>query len=407
MLVQVPAGSAREGLLLANVSRSYAIRIGVGSMAVVVSTINLLWAQAGMSMFEVMGLQSLFALCVAFSQVPTGYLADRLGRKVSMVAGTTAMVVGDVVYALGNSFGTFLVAEVILALGMAFVSGADEALMYESLAELGRKDEYTTQWGKAGFWSFICSAVAACVGGLAGSVNVRLPMWLSVVACLVLLGLTCSLVEPERAKPVGESWRGVLRDIRQVFVLCFSDKRLRSLTVFTALISALNNSAVWLYQPYMQLSGVPIVLWGVVFTAFNIVASIASRKADKVQSRFNESATGLLPLLLVAMSYLLLGTWVTVASVGFALLHQVVRGYLPVLVSAEVNALVREELRASVASVRGMAERALYALAILPLGLRADSSNVASALQTAGWLTLGVGSVCLYVLRKGRSDSQV
>jgi len=73
-------------------------------------------------------------------EIPTGTVADFLGRKVSLILGCMIGAVGVLIYASYPRFLVFLLAEVILAVSYTLISGADEALVYDSLKEIGQTD---------------------------------------------------------------------------------------------------------------------------------------------------------------------------------------------------------------------------------------------------------------------------
>jgi fucose permease len=98
----------------------------------------LFWEDNGLDTFDIYVLQAAFALASVLLEVPTGLVADRLGKRASLLSGQIAVAVGCVIYALGTGFWSFLVAEVVLALGVSLLSGADAALLYDSLQRLGR-----------------------------------------------------------------------------------------------------------------------------------------------------------------------------------------------------------------------------------------------------------------------------
>jgi MFS family permease len=390
------------GTLEKNLRKSAIVRIGMGALALNMPTITLLWQEAKFSMFQTMLLQAIFSLCMAAAQMPTGYIADRLGRKLSMILGGAGLMVGDLVYAQGNSFGDFLWAEVLMAVGLAFMSGADEALLYDTLAALGRKDEFTKRWGAYSGWAFICAAIATTMGGLAGAYSIRLPFYMTAVAAGCLMLISCSLVEPTRETPTSNNWRAIWRDVKEVFRLCLGNSELRRLTLFAAFLMGINNATLWMYQPYLQMNGVAVGLWGAIFAGFNLVAAWSSQRANLVERIFGAQALTKLPLFLTTASYLLLGSLAGYWSIGFALLQQAVRGFFPVLVSRHVNDRVDEKLRASIASVRSMGERLVYALLILPLGFLADAQGINWALNLGGLATLLCGMLALWALSSKR-----
>src|SRR5215471_9295387 len=80
---------------------------------------------------------ALFAL-----EIPTGMFADRFGHRTSLIIGSTAQVCGMLWCWHGRGIPGVLVASLLIALGDAFRSGADQALLYRSLAALSREAQF-------------------------------------------------------------------------------------------------------------------------------------------------------------------------------------------------------------------------------------------------------------------------
>ena len=79
------------------------------------------------------------------------------------------------------------------------------------------------------------------------------------------------------------------------------------------LLAILSGSAMWLlwiYQPYMQLTGWPVWSFGIAFAAFNLFAAFVSEKAAAVEERFGQRGTLLLLMGLQAVPPLLMGLFV-------------------------------------------------------------------------------------------------
>ena len=132
----------RSSALRRNIVAALALKVLLGALAFVVPTIVLLWKQHGMSMQDIMLLQALFAISLAVFELPTGYFADALGRKKAIILAALLLVAGASAYFVADSFSLFLLAEVLLALGFSFMSGADQALLYDTLLELGRAADF-------------------------------------------------------------------------------------------------------------------------------------------------------------------------------------------------------------------------------------------------------------------------
>jgi MFS family permease len=81
-------------------------------------------------------------LALALLEIPTGWFADRFGHRASLIAGSVLQVLGMLCCWLGRGVPGLIAASVLVALGDAFRSGADQALLYRSCAFLGREDDF-------------------------------------------------------------------------------------------------------------------------------------------------------------------------------------------------------------------------------------------------------------------------
>ena len=115
-----------------NFWKLYAI-VGLRWFLLIMPIIVLFFEENGLSLTDSMVLQAVFSIAVIVLEVPSGYYADVIGRRNSLVFGATLAFFGFVTYALAHGFWTFLAAELILGLGASFISGTDSALLYDSL----------------------------------------------------------------------------------------------------------------------------------------------------------------------------------------------------------------------------------------------------------------------------------
>jgi MFS family permease len=95
------------------------------------------------------------------TEVPTGVIADRLGRKRSINVALALQVVGEVLYIFADNYWLFAFTAVIAGLGFAFASGCVEALVYDSLNVQGREDEMSKAMGFIQ-WEQWCWLVRCC-----------------------------------------------------------------------------------------------------------------------------------------------------------------------------------------------------------------------------------------------------
>ena len=153
-----------------------------------------------MSLTDVMLLQAVFGMAVVLCEFPSGYFADRVGYRTSLLVGTVLWGAGWLVYARGASFGAIVVAEVVLGAGSAFMSGADRALLWVSLDAAGRGGQYTRWEGRARAAAQASEAVSAAAGGWLYTIQPRLPFWLQIPTAVLALASVVALREVPRPR---------------------------------------------------------------------------------------------------------------------------------------------------------------------------------------------------------------
>jgi MFS family permease len=111
------------------------VRSLFGMFLIIMPIIVPYWRSLGLSMHEVLEIQAIFGLSVALLEVPTGYIADLFGRKLSVVLGSFISGVSFTILLFADSYWSLVLFEVVLALACSLVSGAEDAILYESIPE--------------------------------------------------------------------------------------------------------------------------------------------------------------------------------------------------------------------------------------------------------------------------------
>ena len=106
------------------------------------------------------------------------------------------LVVSYLFFLSGQTFLLLAVGQILLAMSLAFRSGTDTSLLYESLSALGRANEYGDREAKAGQYGFLATAIAALVGGITGSFDLSLPYWLSLASACAMMFVVFRFTEP-------------------------------------------------------------------------------------------------------------------------------------------------------------------------------------------------------------------
>ena len=155
-----------------------------------------LYFQSTLSPAEAVLLYAVYDVATTALEVPSGYMSDRLGRRTTLIASGVTGVAGAALLASGDSFLLLAAAQVLIGAAMAFSSGTDSALLYESLAATDREAEIEQQELTAWRFSFAALALSALTGGLLYRLDPTAPFWAGTLTGLVVLALTLAFSDP-------------------------------------------------------------------------------------------------------------------------------------------------------------------------------------------------------------------
>lgn len=381
-----------------NIWKFYFFKIFSNSFFIVPIAV-LFWQSNGLSMMQIMILQSLFAISVVFLEVPTGYFADIFGRKKTLMLGGIFTTFGMFVYSLSRSFHIFLIAEIFFAFGISFISGSDSAFLYDTLKDVNKEDSYKKIWGNSIFYGLCFLAFANIVGGFLGKINLRWPFYVSFLFLALSIPAAMSMKEPKRHKLIFEKgyiWNlfGVIKEE------VVRNKKIKWLIIYSGVVVGFNQAALWLYQPYFKLTGLDIFYFGIVFAAFQVVAAISSKYAHKIEKKLGQKSSLVMLAFLVSISFFLMHNFIYLFSFSFAFIHQFVRGFSKIVFDDYINKLTTSEMRATVLSVQSLSTRLFYAFIIPIVGWIVDIYSLTQALLVLAVTSLVCGVSVLIVMSK-------
>lgn len=101
-----------------------------------------LLATRGFSLWEIGVAEGIFHVVSLVCEIPSGMVADLIGRRRSLVAAGISGIVSALLMAFSVDFTGVCLSMAFSALAYNFISGSDEALLYDSLLQVGRQDDY-------------------------------------------------------------------------------------------------------------------------------------------------------------------------------------------------------------------------------------------------------------------------
>ncbi len=204
------------------VIRSYLIINGLFTLsASLIWGINTLFLlHADLSIFEVFVANAAFTAAMALFEVPTGVVADTLGRRVSFLLSEATLAAGTLAYvgvaAIHGGLLLFCLAGVILGLGYTFYSGAVEAWLVDALKATGYQHELDGVFAKASIVASVAMIVGTVGGGLLGQINLSLPYIARTALVLMAFAVGYRTMHEIGFTPRALQLQGVVGEMRKV-----------------------------------------------------------------------------------------------------------------------------------------------------------------------------------------------
>jgi len=316
------------------------------------------------------------------TEVPTGVVADRLGRKRSINVALALQVLGEVVFIFARSYWPFALAAAIGGVGFAFGSGSVEALVYDSLKAQGRQEDMSQAMGFIGAAQRMANLLAFAIGGLlvVNLTQERFVLAIAVTACAVAVGwlVSLSLWEPtiEAQAEAGDSSLTLLVDgVRTLR----NNKLFRRLVLLALATVPFKDYLLNLYQPRFVEVGVPSVWLGLALALASAISIFVARYAYVLEGRLGSRHSLLLVTSLPGVLYLVLAAAFqpALAVLAFCAVYGSMSLKDPIF-SGQLNKHIDSKNRATVLSMISMFSGIYVALMGLLIGRIGDGSLMAA-----------------------------
>jgi MFS family permease len=314
----------------------------------------------GLSMSDVLLLQAVFACVVIAMEVPSGYIADVLGRKRSLVTGALFIALGHACLLFANSFAELALFETLLGIGTSLVSGADLAILYDTEQALAGNSEHPES--VVGRLFSLHTAGEATASLVCSLVLTWLPMdvvvYVQVVAGSLPLVLALALHEPPGERLHRHSH---MENVREIVVHLLRNGAVLRYTFAALCVWSLTTFyAVWFLQQNWQDQGVELRHFGYLWGTLMLVSAFSGRYAQRAERKLG--VAGLLTLIGIApvVGYLGLAYFGMVGGLLVSLTFFVSRGLGLVVLRDAFNRRLPGKFRATANSLASLGFRLAY-----------------------------------------------
>lgn len=330
----------------------------------------LFYAHRGVGLDSVYYLSIVWSITSLITEVPSGYLADRIGRKRTLLLGVILLLISHIITLFAYGFWEFAISIIFLSASFSCFSGTEEALLYESLVHMGKSKDSNAHNGKQLSAGALPDIVMAIIAVLIAQdlredqfqILIMINIGTSILAFIVL----SFLQEPPHLKNVAKQEEGIytesLRTLRE-------HPWLRKAAINKFLVFSATFVTWRVYQPILKDDfGFSVIALGVFYTIMQSIEFFTGWFAGKFEQRFGIAniTNWLGVLMIVALSIAMIShqPWIVFCALIIPLSTNALRS---AMFTHAVNKRIHSRSRATTLSqmnlIKGMIDIPLLVLA--------------------------------------------
>lgn len=361
--------------------------------------IVLFYNENGMSMKDILLLQSIYSISIVAFEIPSGYLADIWGRRNTIILGSILGFLGYLIYCFTHGMWGFLFAEIILGIGQSFISGADSALLYDTLLAKSKEKEYIKYEGKLTAFGNFAESIGAIIGGFLAIYSLRMPFYYQTGLYFIAIPFSFMLIEPIKMKTVTEKYRYIV-DIIQFSLI--KNRLLKWNIIYSSIIGCSTLTMAWFVQPYFKEVEVDISLYGILWTVLNISVAITSFYIFSIKKLIGEKKLLISISIILSLCYIISGITISYFGIFVIWIFYIFRGIATPLLKDSINVISPSEMRATILSIRNFIIRILFAILGPMLGYLNDITSLSITLIISGILFILISGFSVFKVLKYR-----
>lgn len=346
-------------------------------------------------------IMSVFALSTLLLEVPSGVLADFLGKKKTLLISRFLYIVEVAILAFTNGFWLFLIAKICSGVAVSLSSGTDNSLLYDTVKKLGRTKEYKKIKGTSFAITNSAMALVFISGAFFFSLDTKLPAKLSLIPISLGFLLTFFLKEPY-APFHHFSWNNTVKHLKESIHTIWRKRELRYVVGFIAVIGAAVDMQYTLFALTLQALLIPVTLFGVAMFLTSIITAWSGKQAHKISSwSYHQSL--FTPILLAGAAFLFLSLLVPIIGYVAFLFIALAAGFFKVWSEDTVNSMIPSSHRATMLSIKNFFVNIIIFLSLPLLGLITETYSPAASLWTLAVAFIISNSVLTFFYRRNFS----
>jgi MFS family permease len=357
--------------------------------------------QRGFTLTQVASCEALLHLTVVALELPTGSLADRIGRKYTLAMSCLCSIVAGLLYLYAPSTAALALGFIIDGVAASFRSSSQEALFYDSCQAMGRQRDYPRLYGQFSAVLKASMLIAEASGGKLSEWSFSALYWvqmsMAALAMVAILGISERNGGPKQLVPQVKG-RQLLSGMR----LIMGTPRLRILFIYQAVFWSQVHLVVAYGQHLFATLGVSRGMIGVVYALASLAGIVSAHQAYRWEPVLGERRALIVSFVSSTLATVGLAVLPAPWCFAFFVLHYLSTDFMEPVLSHYVNREIPSQSRAVTLSFFSVILSLLMAILFPIVGALAERNYIGYVLAA---FSLASGIVLVPGLRRWPSPA--
>ncbi|WP_297465187.1 MFS transporter [Thermococcus sp.] len=326
-------------------------------------------------------------------EIPTGIVADKMSRKLSVLVGFTINIMAMIFLIFLKGFSMLIIYSITASFGATFVSGSLQAWLYDNLKHLGREKEYRKLMKDIKTITLPLSATTVAIGGiLAQLYGFTLPLILTLILEIATLIVAYTIPEYEFQKPERSYLTHTLQSFREI-----RRPELLWLIILSITVVMATNQFRQFFEPYLGdilakiLKTTLMGALGILGIIEALVKVLPKLIGIRLRDKWSVKAYSLAPLIVPVMTALSVvyqnPLWIIALGIIVTIIHTAFGFNLGI----ELQHRIPSEKRATIMSIYSMVSALAMGVFYFIYGFVVDWLGLAEARLLFALILLGAG----------------
>jgi MFS family permease len=308
--------------------------------------------------------------------IPGGAFSDLVSRKWSVFLGSLFTGGSMLMIGLSSDYHAFFIAYLIWSLGDVFLGNARSALMYDSVKQLGKEEQFIKISGRGNLIGVFSLLISGILGPLLFKININLPWVLMGSLWLISTVIITTMVEPKK-QAENYSLKNYLNKIKDGFKFSFKEKHVLwviffvlTMDVSIGIFNELISQRYFLDIGFQQTD----FIW--IFPLVYGLASLVASQSHHIKKFLGETGSFIFILVMHSCGLLVMGLIRSPYILIITVIMYISRDFRWIFANDYINKHSVSNIRATILSIMGMIIALVMSFTFILGGMLVDNENI-------------------------------